>query len=392
MRGVLESPGVWKCGDIAVEYYSQRSTKGGLQITEATNISRLCGGYPGIPGVFTPGQLEGWKKVTDAVHAKGGYIFCQIWHVGRGTVPALIEGHQTLSSSDIPIKGKAVNGDEYADFPPRPITVEEIADVVKQFADAAKACMEQAGFDGVEIHGFVFPNLPLASTNWLLTVELRANGYLLEQFLHDNVNKRTDSYGGSIENRCRFPLEVIRAVTSAIGPERVGIRLSPYNYYQDTRDSNPNKHWAYLCTQIAELPKENRVSYVHMIEPRFDEELDEAGKMAALAAYSKTPVEGVKFDPKRVNSLVPFRNILKKGGVRFLAAGGFGRENAEEKVRTEDADAVVMGRWFIANPDLVKRLREGLPLNAYDRSTFYGADPKTKGYTDYPFFEEGKGA
>jgi 2,4-dienoyl-CoA reductase-like NADH-dependent reductase (Old Yellow Enzyme family) len=206
------------------------------------------------------------------------------------------------------------------------------------------------------------------------------------------VNKRTDNYGGSVENRCRFALEVIRAVTSAIGPDRVGIRLSPYNYYQDTRDSNPNTHWAYLCAQIAELPKENRVSYVHMVEPRFDEELDEAGKMAALAAYSKTPVDGVGSDAKNVNSLVPFRNILQKGGVKFLAAGGFGRENVEEKVRTGDADAVVMGRWFIANPDLVRRLREGLPLNAYDRSTFYGADPPTKGYTDYPFFEEGKSA
>jgi 2,4-dienoyl-CoA reductase-like NADH-dependent reductase (Old Yellow Enzyme family) len=228
-----------------------------------------------------------------------------------------------------------------------------------------------------------------------LTVKCRANGYLLEQFLHDNINTRTDTYGGSIANRCRFPLEVISAVTSAIGPERVGIRLSPYNYYQDTRDSNPNKHWAYLCQQIAELPKENRVCYVHMVEPRFDEELDEEGKMAALAAYSKTPVQG--FDSgvktgKSVNSLVPFRKMLQKGGVKFLAAGGFGRENTEVKVKSGDADAVVMGRWFVSNPDLVRRLREGLPLNAYDRSTFYGADPPKKGYTDYPFFEEGKGA
>ena len=160
MRGVLESPGVWNCGDLTVEYYSQRTTKGGLQITEATNISRLCGGYPGIPGVFTTGQLEGWKRVTDAVHAKGGYIFCQIWHVGRGTVPALIEGQQTWSSSDIPIKGKAVNGDEYSEFPPRPMTVDEIAGVVKEFAEAAKACVEKAGFDGVEIHGFVMDYSP----------------------------------------------------------------------------------------------------------------------------------------------------------------------------------------------------------------------------------------
>ena len=134
---------------------------------------------------------------------------------------------------------------------------------------------------------------------------------------------------------------------------------------------------------------------MHMVEPRFDEELDEEGKMAALAAYSKTPVQG--FDSgvktgKSVNSLVPFRKMLQKGGVKFLAAGGFGRENTEVKVKSGDADAVVMGRWFVSNPDLVRRLREGLPLNAYDRSTFYGADPPKKGYTDYPFFEEGKGA
>jgi 2,4-dienoyl-CoA reductase-like NADH-dependent reductase (Old Yellow Enzyme family) len=170
MRGVLESPGVWNCGDSAVEYYSQRSTKGGLQITEATNISQLCCGYPGIPGVFTRGQLKGWRKVTAAVHAKGGYIFCQIWHVGRGTVPALIEENQTVSSSDEAIRGKAVNGDEYADFPPRPMKIEEIGEVVEQFAKAAKAAVEQADFDGVEIHGFVTSNLLLANADSLLTV------------------------------------------------------------------------------------------------------------------------------------------------------------------------------------------------------------------------------
>jgi 2,4-dienoyl-CoA reductase-like NADH-dependent reductase (Old Yellow Enzyme family) len=179
-------------------------------------------------------------------------------------------------------------------------------------------------------------------------------------------------------------------VTSAIGADRVGIRLSPYNYYQDTRDSNPNVHWAYLCKQIAELPSETRVSYVHMVEPRFDEELDEQGKMEALAAYSKIPVGGVSEDASiksAVNTLVPFRRILAKGGVKFLAAGNFNRDNAEGKVVNDEADAIVMGRWFISNPDLPKRLAEGLPLNAYDRSTFYGADPPTKGYTDYAFYE-----
>ncbi|KAG4440068.1 hypothetical protein IFR05_004461 [Cadophora sp. M221] len=369
MRGVKESDGVWAPGDIAVEYYGQRASKGGLQLTEATNISRLASGYPGLPGIFTPGQSAGWKRVTDAVHAKGGFIYCQIWHVGRASSDALLEGKQTVSSSNIPITGPAVDGTDYASHPPRPLEISEIHAITKDFAEAAKRCIE-AGFDGVEIHG--------------------ANGYLLEQFLHDNVNLRTDAYGGSVENRCRFPLEVIQAVTSAIGADKVGIRLSPYNYYQDTKDSDPNIHWAYLCSQIALLPAENRVSYVHMVEPRFDENLDEAGKMEALAAYSKTSVDETITAKAGVNSLVPFQRILAKAGIKFFAAGNFNRDNAEPKVAAGDADVIVMGRWFIANPDLPKRLREGLPLTQYDRSSFYGADPPTKGYTDYPFYEESK--
>lgn len=217
-----------------------------------------------------------------------------------------------------------------------------------------------------------------------------ANGYLLDQFLHDNVNDRTDSYGGSIENRIRFPIEVIEAVTAAIGADKVGIRLSPYNYFQDTKDSNPNYHWAYLCKKIASLPAASRLSYVHMVEPRFDENLDEVKKMEALSAYSNAAAEGVSEDVTAragINSLVPFRKILAVGGVKFLAAGAFDRDNCVEKLAHDDADAIVMGRWFIANPDLPERLAKGLPLNPYDRDTFYGADPPQKGYTDYPFYK-----
>ena len=224
----------------------------------------------------------------------------------------------------------------------------------------------------------------------MLKSKFRANGYLLEQFLHDNINKRTDAYGGSLQNRCRFPLEVIKAVTSAIGSDRVGIRLSPYNYYQDTRDSNPNEHWSYLSKQIAELPSENRPAYIHMVEPRFDEVLDEQEKLDALASYSKSFAKKVDAEitaGTSVNSLVSFRRILAKGGVKFLAAGSFNRDNAAPKVTAGDADAIVFGRWFISNPDLPKRLAEGLPLNAYDRSTFYGADPPENGYTDYSLYE-----
>lgn len=296
------------------------------------------------------------------MHAKGGYLYCQLWHVGRATVPSFLDGHPAVSSSDIPLEGNALDGSPYAQTPPKSLSVEEIRDIVNEFAAAAKRALK-AGFDGVEIHGYV----PKSSTVTKDTdgLWLSANGYLLDQFLHDNVNVRTDSYGGSIENRSRFPLEVIKAVTEAIGANKVGIRLSPYNYFQDTRDSNPNAHWAYLCEQIASLPEENRPAYVHMVEPRFDEVLDEQAKLSSLEKSTEPT--------KTRHSLTPFRKILAKGGIKFLAAGNFDRDNAAPKVEAGDADAIIFGRWFIANPDLPKRLAEGLPLNPYDRNTFYGA-------------------
>ncbi|CRG87927.1 hypothetical protein PISL3812_04949 [Talaromyces islandicus] len=345
------SDGVFVPNDLNVEYYSQRASPGGLMLTEATPISRLAAGYPGVPGIFSPSQIAGWKKVTDAVHAKDAYIYCQLWHVGRATVPSFIEGKQALSASSIPISGKALDGNEYATTPPRPMTVDEIQETVKEYAAASKRAI-QAGFDGVEIHG--------------------GNGYLLDQFLHDNVNNRTDDYGGSIENRSRIVLEILQAVAEAIGAERVGIRLSPYNYFQDTRDSNPNVHWLSLCSQIASLPTEFRPAYVHMIEPRFDEILDEHAKMKSVAGGKP--------------SLDVFRPTLKKSGIAFLVAGNFNPQNAGSKLIEDGADAVAFGRWFISNPDLPRRLKEGLPLTPYDRSTFYGADPPSKGYTDYSFY------
>ncbi|KAJ5739789.1 hypothetical protein N7533_012573 [Penicillium manginii] len=353
MRSTKESEGVFVPNDLNVEYYSQRASAGGFMLTEATPISRYAAGYPGVPGIFTKSQIAGWKKVTDAVHAKGAYIYCQLWHVGRATVPSFIDGKQAVSSSDIPISGNGLDGTEYAALPPRPITVDEIQELVEEYAAAAKRAIE-AGFDGVEVHG--------------------ANGYLLDQFLHDNVNKRTDDYGGSIENRSRIVLEVLKSVSGAIGADRVGIRLSPYNYFQDTKDSNPNAHWLALCSLIASLPDQSRPSYVHMVEPRFDEVLDEDAKIGSLATDKP--------------SLDVFRPTLKKGGIAFLAAGNFNAENAGPKLVTDGADAVVFGRWFIANPDLPRRLKEGLPLNPYDRTTFYGADPAEKGYTDYAFYSK----
>jgi 2,4-dienoyl-CoA reductase-like NADH-dependent reductase (Old Yellow Enzyme family) len=249
------------------------------------------------------------------------------------------------------------------------MTFEEIQDTVQEYVGAAKRAIE-AGFDGVEIHGKRSCDpYPLTVAN-----ESGANGYLLDQFLHDNVNTRTDEYGGTIEKRSRVVLEVIQAVTEAIGADHVGIRLSPYNYFQDTRDSNPSGNWQTLCSLIAGLPAQSQPSYVHMIEPRFDEVLDEASKIDSLA--SEKP------------SLDVFRPILKKAGISFMANGNFNPENAGEKVASDGADTVAFGRYFISNPDLPRRLKERLPLTPYDRSTFYGADPAEKGYTDYPFYSK----
>lgn len=243
MRNELFAPGVYVPGARVVKYYGDRASSGGLQITEATDISKGASGYPGCPGVFSPEQLAGWRKVTDAVHAKGGLVVSQLWHTGRASSSAM-RGSKTLSSSDIPMNGSYLDGTPCADDPPCALSVDEIHELTAEWAAAAKRAVDDAGFDGVEIHG--------------------ANGYLLDQFLHDNVNKRTDAYGGSVENRSRFILEVIAAVSDAIGHERVGIRLSPFNYFQDTRDSDPNAHWSYLSEKIASLPEGHRPAYVHM--------------------------------------------------------------------------------------------------------------------------------
>lgn len=200
------------------------------------------------------------------------------------------------------------------------------------------------------------------------------------------MNTRNDQYGGSIENRCRFILEVIEAVAASVGADRVGIRLSPYNTFQDIDDSNRNKHWAFLCQSIASLSPQSRPAYVHMIEPRIYEDLDQVG---SLSKYAKLDDGSDSQMAKTLQqrSLNVFRACLKEGGVYLIASGGFNRESAVDKVSSDEADAISFGRSFIANPDLPRRLLERLTLNAYDRSTFYGADPPSTGYIDYTFYE-----
>ncbi|RYR59085.1 hypothetical protein Ahy_A05g024929 [Arachis hypogaea] len=324
----------------AVLYYSQRTTRGGLLIAEATGVSDTAQGYPHTPGIWTKEQVEAWKPIVDAVHAKGGIFFCQIWHVGRVSDSSYQpNGEAPISSTDKPLTPQIrSNGIDVAQFtPPRRLKTEEIPLIVNDFRLAARNAIE-AGFDGVEIHG--------------------AHGYLLEQFMKDKVNDRTDKYGGSLENRCRFPLEVVEAVVNEVGAERVGIRLSPYAEYAESGDSNPEALGLYMVNALNKYG----ILYCHMVEPRM-----------------KTVGEKVECP----HSLVPMRKAFNG---TFIVAGGYDREDGIKAIAEHRADLVAYGRWFLANPDLPKRFALNAPLNKYNRQTFYIPDPVI-GYTDYPFLE-----
>nr|GMD11169.1 putative 12-oxophytodienoate reductase 11 [Ipomoea batatas] len=318
----------------AILHYSQRTTKGGLLIAEATAVSDTAIGYTDTPGIWTKQQVEAWKPIVDAVHAKGGIFFCQIGHVGRvSNTDFQPNGQAPISSTDKPL-----SPENQAQFtPPRRLRADEIPQVINDFRLAARNAIE-AGFDGVEIHG--------------------AHGYLIEQFLKDGVNDRTDEYGGCLQNRCRFALEVVEAVADEIGGERVGIRLSPFANYMECGDSDPNG----LGVFMAESLNKYGILYCHMVEPRM-----------------KTV--GEKSDCSE--SLLPMRKAFKG---TFLVAGGYEREDGIKAVAENRGDLVVYGRLFLANPDLPKRFELNAPLNKYDRSTFYTSDPII-GYNDYPFLE-----
>ncbi|KAH9294453.1 hypothetical protein KI387_040348, partial [Taxus chinensis] len=325
----------------AILYYSQRTTPGGLLISEATGVSDTAQGYVDTPGIWTDEQVEAWKPIVKAVHDKGGIFFCQIGHCGRFShVDYQPNGQSPPSSTSKPISGKIPlpNRNDVADFStPRPLKTEEIPSIVADFRNAARNAIN-AGFDGVELHG--------------------AHGYLLDQFMKDSVNDRTDRYGGTLENRCRFPLEVVEAVVDEIGAEHVGIRLSPFTAFFEPHDSNPETLGVYM----AEALNKYNILYAHFVEPRINPSLE------SIATEK---------------SLFPMRRAFQG---TFLVAGGYDREDGNAAISSGKADIVVYGRLFLANPDLPKRFEVDAPLNKYDRDTFYTSDP-VFGYTDYPFLE-----
>jgi N-ethylmaleimide reductase len=319
------------------EYYGQRASKGGLIIAEASQVVPEGQGVPASPGIHSREQVAGWKAVTDAVHAKGGLIFLQLWHVGRISHPSH-HGMQPVSASAIRAVGQATTADfTREDFPtPRALATEEIAALVESYAAAARNAKE-AGFDGVEIHS--------------------ANGYLLEQFLQTRSNQRTDRYGGSIENRCRLPLEVTDAVVGIWGPDRVGIRLSPFGIANDSGEAEPGPLYSHLIRELAS----RNLAFLHLVEPR-----------ASGAGQAEVDHKNVPFASELYRPLWP--NVL-------IAAGNYRGDTGEAALQAGWADAIAFGRLFISNPDLPERIRKGVELTPYDRRTFYGGG--AEGYTDY---------
>ena len=303
-------------------------------------------GNPGVPGIYSEAQIAGWRGVVDAVHAKGGLIFLQLWHVGRVSHSSYQPGGVLpVAPSAVPIsaelKTMTADGKPANYETPRALETAEIAGIVEAFRQAAGNAMK-AGFDGVEIHG--------------------ANGYLIEQFLQSRSNLRTDQYGGSIENRARFLMEITQAVIGVWGANRVGVRLSPYGIANDSGEADPMP----LYTHVVQALNPLGLAYLHFIEPR------SSGAGRAEVNHQNVP-----------SAMVLFRPIWK--GV-LITAGGFTGETANAAIAEGHADAIAFGRIFISNPDLPRRLREGLPLTPYNRATFYGGEEK--GYTDYPVYGE----
>ncbi|KAJ0580187.1 putative 12-oxophytodienoate reductase [Helianthus annuus] len=316
-------------------YYSQRTSKGGFLIAEAAGVSDISQTSPEMPGIWTKEQVEGWKPIVDAVHAKGGVFFCQLIHVGRVLETGIMFVHCRLQwvvwfpreRSSLRARLRQHSLDRVGLGP----SVWEGVRSLSLSQHLKILTVQKKGFDGVEIHG--------------------AHGYLIDQFLKDE-------YGGSLENRCRFALEIVDAVVKEIGGDKVGIRLSPFANYSESGDSNPETLGLYMAESLNEF----KILYCHMVEPRM-----------------KSVFEKVDC----LDSLVPMRKAFKG---TFISAGGYGREDGNKAVAENRTDLVAYGRLFFANPDLPKRFELNAPLNKYDRSTFYTRDPVV-GYTDYPFLE-----
>ncbi|SBT15599.1 alkene reductase [Vibrio celticus] len=326
--------------DMMATYYAQRATAG-LIISEGTQISPMGKGYAWTPGIYAPEQVAGWKKVTDAVHAKGGAIFAQLWHVGRVTHPDNIGGQQPISSSAIKAENVKVFIDNGTDEPgfvdvvqPREMTVYDIQQVIEQYRQAAFNAIE-AGFDGIELHA--------------------ANGYLINQFIDSEANDRTDEYGGNLQNRLRFLDEVVAAMVDAIGAERVAVRLAPLTTLNGTIDANPIETY----TAAAALLNTHEIVYLHIAEVDWDDAPDTpiSFKLALREAY-----QGV-----------------------LIYAGRYNAEKAPQAIDDGLADMIGFGRPFVANPDLPNRLQNGYPLATHNAETLFGGNEN--GLTDYPTYQ-----
>lgn len=320
--------------ELMAEYYRQRATAG-LIISEGAAISPQAIGYPGVPGIYSEAQVAGWKRVTDAVHDAGGRMFIQLWHVGRISHPDLQpDGAPPVAPSALRPAGEAMTFEGPKPFvTPRALEIGEIPQIVDQYRQAAVNA-KQAGFDGVEIHA--------------------ANGYLLDQFLRDGTNRRTDAYGGSVENRFRLLGEVVEAVKHIWPEHRIGVRLSPENRFNDIADSNPQVTFEEIVTRLSAITS----GYLHVLEGDMTGQSEPAVDYARLRAAYHGP---------------------------YMVNNGYDLARATDAIASGYADLVSFGRPFIANPDLVERFRRGAPLNEPDEATFYGGG--AEGYTDYPFLE-----
>src|ERR1700737_3899256 len=332
-------------GDLMLEYYTQRASEGGLIISEGTSISIAGRGGFGALAMYSDEQVAGWKRITARIQRQGSHMFSQLWHEGRSSHVSMTNGAAPVAPSidpqywlDSTVNTSTPNGWQKPS-PHRMLDISEIPGIFEDYRKAA-ARAKAAGFDGVELHA--------------------ANGYLPDQFLQDGSNQRADAYGGSIENRARFLLEVVEAIASVWGGNRVGVRIGPGGTWNSMSDSNPTALFSYVADQLNRFG----LAYLHIIEPRV--------KGNVVIAEGQAPV-----------ATEQLRKIFQG---KIIAAGGFEPETAEAVVESGDADLVAFGRHFVSNPDLPKRIQFGLPLSAYDRATFYTFD--AHGYTDYPLYTQ----